>query len=565
MRRLAAIWLILTTIFGACAPGQGTSRSQGGQASGEAASAGPKRIVAAMMSDPPTISSDSVTAGSGTIQGGDALEDLVNAGLTAVDNRGNLVPQLASAAPTAESGLWVVFPDGRMETTWRLKDAVWHDGAPFSSWDLAFTTRLGQDRDLPTFGFSGFDAVESVDTPDASTVVVRWKRPYIAADTMFTRRFGFPRPRHVLEATYLENKAMITQHAYWTDGYVGTGAFKVRTWMPGSHLILQANEAYVLGRPKIDELEVRFIPNPNTLVANLLAGQVHLTLGRNLQLSEAMELRDRWTDGTMGIGIKNWIALWVQFINPNPSVLLDVAFRRALLHAIDRQQIVETLEYGMVPIAHTFLSPTDSTYPLVESSIVKYDYDPRRATQLIEGLGYVRRDGIFHDSAGQRLSLDTRTNPGHEQRISAIGDYFRQVGIAAEPFIIPDVRRTDREFNTTFPGVRLWRLPNEVGDISRLHSRDAPLPENRFNGGNRSRYMNAEFDAMIDRYLSTIPHPERVSILAQIIHHMTDQLPVMGIHYNTEPVMISKRLMNVTARDVGETTEAWNAHLWDVK
>jgi ABC-type transport system substrate-binding protein len=196
---------------------------------------------------------------------------------------------------------------------------------------------------------------------------------------------------------------------------------------------------------------------------------------------------------------------------------------------------------------------------------VKYDYDPRRAAQLIEGLGYVRRDGIFHDAAGQRLALDTRTNPGHEQRISAIGDYFRQVGIAAEPFIIPDARRTDREFNTTFPGVRLWRLPNEVGDISRLHSREAPLPENRFNGGNRSRYVNAEFDAMIDRYLATIPHPERVGILAQIIHHMTDQLPVMGIHYNTEPVMISKRLMNVTARDVGETTEAWNAHLWDVK
>jgi len=70
---------------------------------------------------------------------------------------------------------------------------------------------------------------------------------------------------------------------------------------------------------------------------------------------------------------------------------------------------------------------------------------------------------------------------------------------------------------------------------------------------------------MIERYMTTIPLVERTRALGDIVHHMTDQLTVMGLWYNTEPVMISNRLAGITVRDVGQTTEAWNAHLWDVR
>ena len=56
---------------------------------------------------------------------------------------------------------------------------------------------------------------------------------------------------------------------------------------------------------------------------------------------------------------------------------------------------------------------------------------------------------------------------------------------------------------------------------------------------------------------------DRVTVLSQIVHHMTDQLTVMGLWYNTEPVPIGNRLQNVTPSDVGGATSAWNAHLWD--
>ncbi len=519
-----------------------------------------------MMSNPPAISTYVVTAGSGSIQGGDALEELVNAGLTLADGRGLLQPQLAEAVPTIENGLWKIFSDGRMETTWRIKpNVVWHDGTAFTVDDLVFTARLGQDKDIPIFRHNGFDLIERVEPVDARTVRVTWTQPYIQADTMFTRRFASPRPRHVLEPAYLENRESVTVSPYWTHGYVGTGPFMLREWVGGSHLVLQANERYWAGRPQLDEIEIRFIPDANTLVANVLAGRIELTLGRNVAPGEAMQLRERWTNGRVEFGLRNWVILWPQLINPGTPLLLDVQFRRAVLQAIDRQQLVDTLEYGLVPVAHAFLSPTDPNYPAIESQIVKYAYDPRRATQLIEGLGYARAaDGLFRDPAGQALALEVRTNPGHEERVLAVADDLKRFGLASEPFIIPDARRSDREYDATFPGLRLERQPNDTWDLYRYDSKSARLPETNFVGGNRSRYMNPAFDALIDRYMTTISAQEQLPILGQIVHHMTDQVTVMGVHYNAEPMMIGNRLQHVAANAASEATEAWNAHEWNV-
>lgn len=384
---VVALLLTITTVVG-CA---GTQPTQSSVPSPQSA-AGPKRITAAVQSDPPTISSHFITAGSGTIPGGDAIEDLVNAGLVVITGRGDLQPQLAAAVPSLENGLWKLLPDGRMETRWPIRpSAAWHDATPF----------------------------------------------------------------------------------------------------------------------------------------------------------------------------------YPQLLNPNPAILSDVQFRRALLHALDRQELVDTLQEGLVPVAHSFLSPTEPFHGQVEPSIVRYAYDLRRAAQLVEELGYSRGgDGLYRDAIGQRISLEVRTSgedDTHEAGVFTVADQWKRAGIAAEPFLIPQAQRNDREYNATYPGIRFWRLPNDADDLRRYTSRDAPQPENRFNGGNRSRYMNPAFDALLDRYMSTIPHAERIDILRDIVHHMTDQVVILGLWYNTEPVFIGNRLANITVREVGPTTEAWNAHEWNIK
>src|SRR5436309_11745856 len=101
------------------------------------ASTPPKRITAAIMVDPATVF---LQMDVGTLPGTDTMQALVHAGLSVVDDRGGRRAQLAEQVPTLENGLWKVFPDGRMETTWHIHSgAQWHDGTPVVADDLLFT------------------------------------------------------------------------------------------------------------------------------------------------------------------------------------------------------------------------------------------------------------------------------------------------------------------------------------------------------------------------------------------------------------------------------------------
>ena len=565
---LSVATLTFVMLVGACAgPAQPPGQPSSPQGSAEGTTVRvPTRINAAMMSSPPTISRDNVVAGSGTYQGGDVLEELMTGGLTQRDATGQLRPQLAEAIPTADNGQWKLFPDGRMETTWKIRpDAYWHDGMPVTADDFLFTATLSQDRELPVFTGREYRLVEVIEAPDPRTIVMKWKQPYIRADEVFMSI----RPKHILESTYLTDKPGVLQHPYWSSGYVGAGPFKLREFVIDSHVSMEAYDRYVLGRPKVDEIRVRFIPDDNALIAHILAGEVELTFGRSISAGQAVQLQGRWTDGIVDVGYENWIALWPQMLNPTPAAVLDVRFRRAILHGSDREGIVEATQHGMTEVAHSMVPPSDLAYRAVESSIIRYDYDPRRAAALIEEMGYTRGgDGLFRDSSGQLLPLDVRTSGGddaHEAGVFTIAENLKRVGIAAEPFLIPQAQRDDRAFNAQFPGVRLWRGSNSLFEVDRFHGREAATQENRFSGGNRSRYQNAEYDSLIDTYMVTIPVAERTQVLARIVRHMTENLNVMGLWFNTEPAVVGKAVHGFTNKKTTGAYTAWNAHEWEVK
>src|SRR5207249_9512089 len=99
-----------------------------------------------------------------------------------------------------------------------------------------------------------------------------------------------------------------------------------------------------------------------------------------------------------------------QFINPTPAAMADARFRRALLHTIDRQSIVDTMQAGVGGVAHHYVGPDWAEYRDVESSLVRYDYDLVRAAQLLNELSFVKGgDGAYRDPAGQRFTVEIRT------------------------------------------------------------------------------------------------------------------------------------------------------------
>jgi peptide/nickel transport system substrate-binding protein len=566
---------LLLILVAACAPADPSANvapATAPESGGASARVRVKRVTAAILGDPRTLRNTvNAAGGAGQAPGVDTVEELLNVGLVTLDAKARLHPRLAEAVPTVENGLWKLLPDGQMETTWKIRpNARWHDGAPFTSEDIAFTATVGQDRDVRIFRDSVYDIIESIQTPDTTTVTVHWKRPFIDADMLFshlTATSTVPLPKHLLGRPFAEDKEGLLLLPYWGTEFVGTGPYRLRSFVHGSHVVMEANDTYVLGRPKIDELEVKFIPDSNTMIGAILAGAVELTLGRNLSLEQGLQVRGQWRDGRVEFDNSLWMAVFPQFVNPDPPVVTDLRFRRALYHAIDRQAMVETIQSGMGTVAHSIVIPAIAEYAEVDRSAVRYEYDPRRSVQLVEEIGFSRgADGFMRDAAGRVLSLELRTTKEahNEEALYPVADYWQRVGVQVDPMVIPPQRISDRPFRAQFPALEVIGQPNTIKALSRLRLGQTPLPEGNFAGVNRARYMNPDFEAMLERFFTTIPLGERGRALAQIVHHMTDQLVWMGLYHEVNPSLMSNRLQNVTAR-VADGTQAWNAHEWDLQ
>lgn len=563
--RLGALALVVTVLTAACAsPPQPSTPQSGGAATEGKSASRVTRITAGLRAELPTVSKTLNTI----IPGATALDRLVAAGLSIVDDKGMVRPQLAEAVPTLENGLWKVFPDGRMETTWRIRPGTrWHDGTPLTAEDLQFAVTVGQDRELPLFNTPAYGSFDRIESPDPLTATVFWKQPFIDADRMFGKgpndEMAVPLPRHVLEKVYLEEKATFTDHPYWTTEFVGSGPYKVREWAKGASVTLVANEHYVLGRPKIDEIEVRFIPDASTLMANVLAGAVDVTIGeRNFSLDEVSQVA--WPAGNWVPGDRSPIVAFPQLLNPTPPVLTNVQFRRAMLHAIDRQEMANTFQPGLAAVAHAIISVDVREYTEVEGAAVRYEYDPRRTAQLLEGLAYTKgQDSVYVDASGRKLGIETRTTTTTENQkaMLSIADSLQRAGIAAEPHVVPLARTQEGEYRATFPGLEIIRQ-GRLQMITNVHSARARLAENHFRvtgGFNYTRYLNPEYDALVERYFTTVPWKERMDVLRQMIRHITEQVIIMGMFYSTEANLLSNRMENVLP------TRAWNAHEWAVK
>jgi peptide/nickel transport system substrate-binding protein len=566
--------LMLALAASACARPASPSASE----TGSQPPATRKQIVASIFSEPAGLHQEvtNPVPSAGSVPGLSELYTLLNGGLGYLDAENVRHPWFTEALPSIENGLWQVFPDGRMETAWRLKPGItWHDGVPLTADDLRFTFDVYRDKEIGAVAIPALALIDGIEIRDPQTAVLKWQRPFIDADALFgsaSASAGASRippiwllPRHVLEPAFQENKAGFLALPYWREAFVGAGPFKMLDWVAGSYALLGANDTYFLGRPRIDQIEVRFFNDRGALKAGLLAGAVHVPMGRGLNVDDALQIRDRTQDVKVQLGgvLAGVLPIYPQFIDPDPPVVGNPRFRRAMLTAIDRQELTDTLNNGLGPVAHSWVQPDQPEGRAIDGRIVRYAYDPRAATQALEALGYTRGpEGVFQASDGTKLSVGLLTheqNSFHVPTALAVQTHWQRIGVDVQLDILPTPRATDLRARSLFPSFILLSKGVLGGPESYFTQKAIPLPENNFAGGNAARYGSAEIDGFVERYARTIPFPERMAVLGDMVHLQTDQVTMLPLFFQGGAFILgSARVKNVLPGEV------WNAHTWEL-
>jgi peptide/nickel transport system substrate-binding protein len=406
MSRLAPfIVTCAMVVLAGCAPAR---PEQAGQPNVNTATAVQRTLVLVVRGEPPSLAAKPVTAFSNALG---RPSYLFNATLDYRDEHENTHPYLAEALPQLGEDTWRVLPDGRMETTYHLKpNLTWQDGVSLTADDFVFAYHVYKTPDFGVSKSPPLSFIEDVTAPDASTVVVHWNQVYpdASAFSRGTEEDGLPPlPRHILEQPFNDlDPGAFGGLPFWTTDYIGLGPYKVSGWEPGAYVEGTAFDGYVLGKPRIEELKVQFISDPQTAVANILSGDAHYITDPVLAVSDGLVLEQQWAQNKRGEVLYSPIALRTSVFQLRPDVVespafLDVRVRQAIAHAIDRQTVVEALTAGKGIVTDTLTSPRAPYYDQIEPAIRKYPYDPRQAQQLMQQGGYPLGEGnLFRGPTG---------------------------------------------------------------------------------------------------------------------------------------------------------------------
>ena len=333
-----------------------------------------------------------------TTRGGVVLQRAIWDGLVHRDSAtGEYVGNLATS--------WEWIDDTTLEFKLR-EGVVFHDGSPFTADDVVGT-------------------VEFISNPDSGVITQRFVSWLAGAEKVdnYTVRLKladvFPA---ALE--YLSGPISIYPSDYYAevgpDGMgmkpVGTGPYRVESVKPGERYVLTKNEDYFdspKGTPSIGTIDIRTIPDVNTQIAELFTGNINVAWRLPSDLAQKLE-------NTPGITVTSASSIRVGFImmdaagRTGDTPLSDVRVRRAINHAINRQEMVDTLLKGGSQVVNTPCFPEQ--FGCVQE-YVEYDYDPEKAKALLAEAGY--GDGVSID-------IYAFSNQGY---VEAIAGYLSEVGV----------------------------------------------------------------------------------------------------------------------------------------
>ncbi|WP_241657787.1 peptide-binding protein [Anaerobacillus alkaliphilus] len=467
------------------------------------------------------------------------ITDLVFVGLTGTNENLEVIPVVAKdLAEISEDGL---------EWTFHMHEGVlFHDGVEVTAEDVAFTYSIFKHEDYTGPRAGSFTALEKVEAIDTYTV----KFTLNEADARFGTLTGYGiLPKHLLEHVPVAD--LEEYREFNIDKPIGAGPFKFVSWTTGQNLVLEANEEYFEGRPYLDNVTFRFASDSNALVLLLETGDIHHMIVPTTELA-TVEYYDH-------VNLHSTLALRYDYIGWNLARPLfeDKKVRQALTHAIDRQEIAETIMEGNATVAHAPVSPLSWAY---NDNVAKFDYDPEKAKQLLAEAGWEPgSDGILQKD-GERFSFTILSNSGNVVRrdIGIIAQqYLAQVGIEVKAeqmewgAFLDKINAPNFDFDAV---VMAWGLALDPDPSAIWHSKEIE------NGLNRSAYRNDRVDEIADLNTKIIDQTERAALLAEAWEILAEEQPYTYLFYPQQFVALSKQVQGFTHHpriDMYKVNEWW--------
>ncbi len=455
-------------------------------------------------------------------------------GLLRYDQKLQPMPQLAKSWEVSEDGLTYTF---------HLHDNVkWHDGKPFTSADVVFSADVFL-RETHARLRTSLEHVESITAPDDTTVIFKLKEPFGPFLGIFEAGTMPMVPKHIYEGTeYKSNPANNTP--------IGTGPFKFKEWVKGSHILLTKNEDYYEdGKPYLDEIYWHIIPDAASRAVAYETGVVDILPGGSIENFDVQRVSEMENTCITDKGWEYFGPLSWMWLNNREGPTADKRFRQAVMYAMDRDFARDALWNGLGKVAK---GPVSSSTRFFSDEVTNYDYNPEKAKALLAEMGYkgetVRLLPLPYGETWQRWAEAVKQN-------------LDEVGINVE-LVSTDVAGWNQklaEWDYDIAFTYLYQYGDPALGVARNYLSTNIAKGSQWN--NVEGYDNKEVDALFDKAAVAVTAEERQKLYTEVQQKLVDDVPVAWLLELGFPTIYRCNVKDLVTTAIGVNDGFKNAYI----
>ncbi len=436
-----------------------------------------------------------------------------------LDNSGAVVPAVAESMKMLDPMTWEI----------KLRPGLtFHNGEPINADAVVFTfdraTRLHAEGkgDLSfALGALKYDHMEKVD--DLTVKLVMTQPDPIIASHMVNPELSILPPKYYSEHSEEE----VAFHP------VGAGGYEFVSYTPGEGLVLKAFDDYRLGKPPVEDVIVKAVPEVATRIAEMKAGSADLMSGVPADLKPSLEAA-----GVKVIVAQSYRRLFVAIKQGRHPALADVRVRQAMNYAFNCEEVAEALMGGMANCTIDVVNK-----PNQDETLAPYPFDPDKARELLDEAGWtVGADGV-REKDGVRLSLNFDTTNGSyladKEVAQVMADYWKDVGIE-----IADLNVIDASVNSQM------RANQGAGYRDLMNSSSGPdytcqgdlLLVQADSGSNRMSWVDPKFEEMFKAFNEEFDQSKWTEMCNAAQAYVAEQAPVVWMFVEPALYGVSQRL-----------------------